>query len=79
MLGGDKRESAEEAGYMELEGAEKSADCEKVNVKGGVSRDLGCCNYYCPVLGARLFNCGMCGHLIAKGGMGSKPLTGSCG
>lgn len=61
---GNQRMSAEQAGYMELEGAEKTAECEKVAVKGGVSRDLGCCNEYQPVLASKRFMCGMCEYLI---------------
>jgi hypothetical protein len=38
----------EQAGYMELAGAQKDGQCSKVNVEGGVSLDLGCCNEFQP-------------------------------
>lgn len=60
------RESAKAADYMELQGAVKDADCSKVEVKGGVSTKLGCCNYYEPQKGAQQFRCGMCEHVIAS-------------
>ena len=44
----DNRMTAEQAGYMELEGAKKDGDCHKVNVSGGVSLELGCCNEFEP-------------------------------
>ncbi len=63
------RESAEQAGYMELEGAQKDADCRKVQVEGGVSSDLGCCNEFEPKEGADAFKCGNCQYLqSAQGG-----------
>jgi hypothetical protein len=48
------------AGYMELAGAKKDGDCKIVFVDGGISKDLGCCNLYHPVDGAKKFNCGQC-------------------
>lgn len=33
---------------MELAGAQKDGQCSKVNIEGGVSLDLGCCNYFEP-------------------------------
>ena len=61
-----KRISAEKAEYMELDGAEKDADCEKVDVEGGVSSDLGCCDKFDPKKGAQQFKCGECEYRIAK-------------
>lgn len=64
-----KRLSASAAGYMELRGAEKDADCKKVEVKGGVSRQLGCCNKFQPESSAvSRFQCGTCEYLISKKG-----------
>jgi hypothetical protein len=55
------RVSAEEADYMELSGAEKDADCEKVEVDGGVSSALGCCNLFEPAeASTKKFSCGTC-------------------
>ena len=48
------------AGYMELEGARKDLECEIVDVKNGISLELGCCNLYDPVKGADEFKCGEC-------------------
>ena len=48
---------------MELEGATKDADCSKVQVEGGVSSDLGCCNDFEPKPGAQEFKCGNCSYL----------------
>lgn len=59
----DSRISAEEAGYMELDGARKDADCNHVKVPDGVSSVLGCCNDFDPVTGARRFSCGTCDHV----------------
>ncbi|MGH9475446.1 MAG: hypothetical protein ACRD1C_03835 [Terriglobales bacterium] len=56
------RVSAETAGYMELEGAEKSGECDLVNVPGGVSGERGCCNLFEPRPGATEFECGQCQH-----------------
>jgi len=56
-----RRESAESAEYMELNGALKDADCEKVEVDGGVSSDLGCCDRFQPEADdTKSFNCGNC-------------------
>lgn len=52
------------AGYMELEGAQKDADCDLVQVEGGVSSELGCCNEFDPQQGAKEFECGTCSHVI---------------
>ena len=60
----DSRLSAAQAGYMELQGAKKDADCRKVNVKGGVSKTLGCCNEFQPESkSVKQFRCGMCEYL----------------
>ena len=57
---GDKI-TAKSAGYMELAGAEKDADCRLVIVKGGVSSDLGCCNEFEPKdEEVDRFRCGSC-------------------
>jgi hypothetical protein len=58
--------SAEEADYMELSGAKKDADCLKVSVEGGVSKQLGCCNEFAPKDGAQEFRCGTCEYLTKK-------------
>lgn len=58
--------SEEAAGYMELSGAVKDASCSIVNVEGGVSKNLGCCNLYDPVKGAKKFDCGNCDKLMEK-------------
>lgn len=57
---GDQRQSGDQAGYMELDGATKDADCTIVNVEGGVSKDNGCCNLFSPAEGAQSFTCGTC-------------------
>jgi hypothetical protein len=62
------RKSAKAAGYMELTGAVKDADCRKVKVSGGVSESLGCCNYYEPESkDTKEFRCGVCEYHTAKG------------
>lgn len=60
------RISSAKAEYMELEGAEKDADCKKVEVEGGVSSELGCCDKFSPEDGAQKFSCGTCEYLIPK-------------
>lgn len=57
---GDTRASAEEAGYLELDGAQKDADCATVNVPGGVSSQGGCCNLWEKAPQAANFSCGTC-------------------
>lgn len=53
-----------EAGYMELRGAVKDADCRKVEVDGGVSSQLGCCNFFEPESeGVQEFRCGQCEYI----------------
>jgi hypothetical protein len=60
-ISADTRLSAEEAGYMELAGAKKDADCHKVKVSGGVSLELGCCNKFQPESDkVSKFSCGTC-------------------
>ena len=66
---GRKRErmDGEDAGYMELQGAAKDADCSKVKVQGGVSSELGCCNEFEPRFeGVREFSCGTCEYVKPK-------------
>jgi len=49
---------------MELAGAVKDADCEKVAVPGGVSTTLGCCNYFEPQSkSVQKFSCGTCEYV----------------
>lgn len=55
--------SPEQAGYMELSGARKDAQCEIVRVPGGVSSQKGCCNLFDPDSGASQFRCGTCEHI----------------
>ena len=46
---------------MELAGAQKDGQCSKVNVDGGVSLDLGCCNFFEPQDDStQAFSCGNC-------------------
>lgn len=60
-----ERISAEEAEYMELADAKKDADCEKVEVKGGVSTKLGCCDKFEPESkSVQEFRCGRCEYLV---------------
>lgn len=59
---GDRMDE-ESAGYMELEGAGKDADCSKVEVDGGISSELGCCNEFEPNDGADAFKCGNCRYV----------------
>jgi hypothetical protein len=62
----NKRVSARAAGYMELDGAVKDGDCNAVDVNGGVSGELGCCNLFNPKPGAREFECETCKHFRSK-------------
>lgn len=60
----DKRISAKQAEYMELQGAQKDNDCEEVRVQGGVSSQLGCCDKFKPRDPAvQQFRCGTCKYL----------------
>jgi len=62
-----KRISANKAGYMELGGAEKDADCRKVEVDGGISSQLGCCNEFQPEADSTVkFSCSTCEYRIVK-------------
>ena len=59
-----KRISEREAGYLELRGAQKDAQCEIVDVPGGVSKDLGCCNLFkVENQDTQIFSCGTCFYL----------------
>lgn len=52
------------AGYMELSGAVKSNDCARVEVDGGVSSELGCCNLFEPENAkVKKFSCGTCEYM----------------
>ncbi len=55
---GDPRATPEEAGYLELDGAQKDADCQLVS--GGVSSAKGCCNLWDAAPQAQNFSCGTC-------------------
>ncbi len=55
------------AGYMELPGAVKDADCKRVKVSGGVSKNLACCNLFdYDNATEKKFSCGTCEQLEAK-------------
>lgn len=59
--------SQSEAGYMELPGAQKDGSCEKVDVKGGVSSMLGCCNLFeLEFDQPKQFRCGTCEYKVRK-------------
>lgn len=60
------RVPAETAGYMELSGATKDGECERVEVTGGVSSKLGCCNLFDPEDNAKKFACGTCEYIRGK-------------
>ncbi len=70
MFGGrkkDHRMPAGQAGYMEITGAVKDGDCRIVNVPGGVSKELGCCNEFEPEsLKTKRFRCGDCEYLKGR-------------
>ena len=69
------RVSSSAAGYMELRGAQKDGDCEKVAVRGGVSRDLGCCNLFDPEFdGTQTFSCGTCEYVRGEKMKGLKGI-----
>jgi hypothetical protein len=56
-----------QAGYLELSGARKDSECRKVDVKGGVSKQRGCCDYFEPTKpSVDGFRCGTCGHVVSK-------------
>jgi len=74
----DHRMSAEQAGYMELQGARKDADCRKVNVPGGVSKELGCCNEFEPQDDSvQEFECGQCEYLVNNQPGGNNVQSGT--
>lgn len=59
--------SAHAAGYMELRGAKKDGDCDAVNVPGGISLNLGCCNLFDPkARSVDRFRCEDCSHHVDK-------------
>jgi len=60
------RVSEQAAGYMELEGADKSGECDLVAVPGGVSGTRGCCNLFDPDADAEAFQCGDCKHFSGE-------------
>lgn len=63
----DKIPSAK-AGYMELSGAGKDGQCVKVEVAGGISRPLGCCNEFKPKNDqVQSFRCGTCEYVRSIG------------
>jgi rubrerythrin len=63
----DAKIDAAAAGYVELDGATKDADCSIVAIAGGVSKELGCCNLFKGVDGADEFKCGECKFVTALG------------
>lgn len=59
----DARVTPEQAGYLELPGAVKDGDCTKVEVDGGVSLALGCCNLFDYDASTEAkFSCGTCSY-----------------
>lgn len=67
------RMTAKQAGYMELSGAQKDADCRKVEVAGGISTELGCCNEFEPEnKQVQQFRCGNCEYLRPKQSLGER-------
>jgi len=63
----NKRANEHSAGYMELVGATKDADCEIVDAQGGVSRKLGCCDLFWPESETtKAFPCGTCEFVEVK-------------
>lgn len=78
------KQTAEQAGYMELDGAKKDADCSKVQVDGGISSELGCCNEYSPQNDSQAFQCGTCtflsnGDSADSSGSGADPTADDAG
>lgn len=58
---GQSKTPEAQAGYMELAGASKDGDCQKVEVQGGISTALGCCNLFEPKdEQVSEFKCGTC-------------------
>lgn len=68
--GRDARMSADAAGYMELPGAVKDGDCQRVKVANGISQRKGCCNEYRPGKSSDEFRCGECKFVTLKGAKG---------
>jgi hypothetical protein len=63
----EARLTAAQAGYMELAGAVKDADCRKVSVPGGISSQLGCCDEFQPeARDTKRFRCGDCEYRKEK-------------
>lgn len=71
---GAKKIPAAHAGYMELGGAKKDAECAIVDVPGGISKERGCCDLYDPERGADEFRCGECIYVSGAGGGGWRRL-----
>jgi len=72
----NKKLTVLQAGYMELEGAEKDAGCSKVDVPDGVSKGKGCCNLFEPEDSqVAQFKCGNCEYLT-EGKDGGPTETG---
>jgi hypothetical protein len=70
----EHRISAQEAGYLELPGAVKDADCEVVEVDGGVSSERGCCNSFgWKSQNVERFACGECKYLEGQGERADQP------
>jgi hypothetical protein len=72
------KEPADQAGYMELDGATKDADCSKVEVEGGVASEKGWCREFEAQPGAQTINCGTCtqvsgGAATDQEGAATKP------
>lgn len=61
--GAGAKVSSQEANYKELPGATKNAECDKVNVPGGVSSEGGTCSLWRGQPQAQGFTCGDCVHL----------------
>ena len=63
----DTRINGTEAGYMELVGAKKDAECSKVKVNGGISLERGCCNKFeRESRYTTAFSCGTCEYQKPK-------------
>jgi hypothetical protein len=69
-----ERIGAVPASYMELEGAEKDGDCRIVEVLGGISQKLGCCNLFDPEKDAQVFSCGTCEYVEGKAPTENEPM-----
>ena len=71
----EKKVPSAAAGYMELTGASKDGGCRKVEVAGGVSRELGCCNLFHPeAKDTTRFSCGTCEYVIKSRVAADHPL-----